>query len=310
MDPFTLCLIFSAIIVKLIKVDAQRAQRGETPPGYRLIEKWLEGRKARGQAPANAKPAKYGMWRYFFQRWRALWELAGQSHELAHQARLKERAEASARGQLPPARTKRPSLKEQTGAAWQWVLDNVIEPRGEKPAPADKTPAPAVAQPEPIAGPGAPVIACDECGAVLIDLLSGGHQHPAGSTCSKAWVQPEPEPAEDPAIPNRATEGDDMTAVQQSGEVTGIPSAIHYLEQMARTHTAHADEGHVLVARLGDMNVGTGDISQVLAAVEKSQNAAELHTAAADSIRRNNAAVREGFASSPEAADKHAHQAD
>lgn len=96
---------------------------------------------------------------------------------------------------------------------------------------------------------------------------------------------------------------------QVSGEVTGIPSAIGYLEQVAQTHTAHAEEGQVLVARLGDMNVGTGDISQVLAAVERSQEAAELHKAAAESIRKSNAGVREGYASSPDAADKHAHQA-
>ncbi len=97
---------------------------------------------------------------------------------------------------------------------------------------------------------------------------------------------------------------------QQSGEVTGIPSAIGYLEKVAAAHQAHGSEAELLTAAMANMKIGDGDIGLVRAAAQQSLAAAELHTTAAESIRRNNAAVREAYASAPEAADKHAQLAE
>ena len=90
----------------------------------------------------------------------------------------------------------------------------------------------------------------------------------------------------------------------QSGEVTGIPSAISYLKKVAEAHQAYGAEGEILAAAMRGMKIGSGDISLVQDAAQKSLAAAELHQAAATSIQKNNAAVREGYAAAPEAADK------
>lgn len=324
MDPFTVCLIFSAIIVKLIKVDAQRAQRGETPPGYRLVEKWLDRRKARGQAPADAKPARYGMWRYFWQRWRALWEVLGEEHKARHEQYLQQRVEAARSGTPKPPR---PSLKEQAAGAWQWVLDNVIGPVGENEPPAKRAPAPeaTAGQPPAPVDPGKPQpegeprIACDDCGAVLVDA-EGGYVHPGDNKCGKAWPAADPRPPSAPAEsaepprtePVQPNEGDDMTApTQASGEVTGIPSAVNYLGRVAKVHTAHAEEGETLVARMADMKIGSGDIGLVQAAVAASTDASSLYERAAKELDRTNAGVRDAYASGgTEAADKRAQMAE
>lgn len=263
-------LIIAAVITaKLFGVDRQYAKRGQTPPGYRLIERWLDGRKARGQAAAGAKPAKYGMWRYVWQRWCALWEVLAKDHEIRHQQYLKARAEALAAGKTPPAR---PTLKQQAVAAWQWLVDHVITP------PKDKTPDKPV-PPEPESTDG-PRIACDRCGATLVDV-DGGRQHPAGSDCPAA--QPtDPVPAVTdttspaaPAAPAPAlSKGETMTAptTQQSGEVTGLMSAINYAGAVAAAHEAHSlGGGEQYRAALGQAQVGPETLQSAGAAQEASE---------------------------------------
>jgi hypothetical protein len=89
----------------------------------------------------------------------------------------------------------------------------------------------------------------------------------------------------------------------QSGEVTGIPSAVHYLQQMAVAHARHADN-EALVASLTRMKVGPGDVAAVQRAIAASAGAAELFTDAAASLDKNNAGVREAYGSNTDAADK------
>jgi hypothetical protein len=114
-------------------------------------------------------------------------------------------------------------------------------------------------------------------------------------------------PAPNAGVRTERTEGAPMTSAQQTGEVTGIPSAINYMAAVAATHTQHADSQQILTAMNG-MNIGVGDISKVQAAQAASANAAELWTRAATTVQEHNAGVREGFASAPDAADKKAQQ--
>jgi hypothetical protein len=353
--PLGMCLALAygvVAVTKINKVDAEFAKRGETTPGTRLIEKWLDGRKARGRAPADAKPAKYGMWRYAWQRWQALWETLADEQKIRDEALRKQRAEAAANGWTPP---KAPGIREQAAADWKWIVDTFVTPRGGKPAPAagesvprapvDEGVSPEAASPAPHDGPR---IACELCGQTL-SSRGDGWEHPSSSGCPNrpdAAGVPDPEPSvavcvcgsrdrvrnglcprcderdyasrqrrregsEDAGSTSRdgqpteePTEGDDMTtSTKQSGEVTGIPSAIHYLNVMAAAHAEHAGN-EALVARLADMKVGPGDLSKVQAAMAASRNAATLFTDAATSIDKNNAGVRDAFASAPDAADK------
>jgi hypothetical protein len=104
---------------------------------------------------------------------------------------------------------------------------------------------------------------------------------------------------------NTNTERNTMTAPAQSGEVTGIPSAVHYMTQVAATHTQHGGNEQLITAA-ANMNIGDGDTALIQQAQEASRNAAELWTHAATTIDGHNAGVRQGYASAPDAADKHA----
>ena len=128
-------------------------------------------------------------------------------------------------------------------------------------------------------------------------------------TSRPAWVEPGPDHTRGPRDNETRTEGDNMTASTQSGEVTGIPSAVHYMTQVAATHTQHGGNEQLLTA-MQAMNIGAGDVSLVQQAQEASQNAAELWTTAATTIEQHNAGVREGYGSAPDAADKHAQMAE
>lgn len=141
-------LILAAILTaKINGFDREYAKRGELPPSYRMIDKWLDGRKARGQAPASARPAKYGLWRYAWQRWCAMWEMLS----LRHEAEMKARREAAARGELPPPR---PSWRQRVTVAWQYVIDHIQAPtRRPDPQPGPAVPAPEAVADEPPAEP-------------------------------------------------------------------------------------------------------------------------------------------------------------
>lgn len=139
---------------------------------------------------------------------------------------------------------------------------------------------------------------------------AGPRQDPAGAPVRNLPNEPADIYRSDP---NRILEpeGEDMTATaqQQSGEVTGIPSAINYLEQMAGVHQRHAGN-EALTSRLAAFRVGPTDLALVQAAMTASQDAAELYRVAAAAIEKSNAAVRQGYASAPDAADKHAQLAE
>lgn len=102
-----------------------------------------------------------------------------------------------------------------------------------------------------------------------------------------------------------ATEGEPMTTTSVSGEVTGTRSAVAYARRMAEAHAQHSgNEGYV--TSLQNMEVGSGDIALVQQAMEASQIAAAKWAAAAASIEKNNAALREHYANVPDAASKEA----
>ncbi len=462
--------------MRVATVDRELAKQGKPPASYGLVDRWLENRKAKGQAPATAKVAKPGMWRYAWQRWQAMWEDLGDQHREVRDQYKQAKADAKANGQKPP---KKPTFKE-TLTGWKWHLDQrapaaepqasekddqATKPAGESPKPGPATaqtaPAPAgnpvnaakppAARPTPQPSPSAPQPTppqpangagrCGRCGGptsrlkkdtftvcpacdgihkrapershcmacsgwgyqvsvapqmsdydrdqrlhsnkpvawkVFIHELTGTNQCPTDDQLDQIDAlreedKPGPDarmqhwlnPANRRAAPVRAgtmpgpqpkatlsnpfayswpcpdcgaeqksadqaqsgtacsgcrarkakaneqvtAEGESMTQ-QQSGEVTGIPSAIGYLERVADVHRAHASEAELLTAAMANMRIGDGDIGLVRAAAAQSVNAADLHAAAAESLRRNNAAVREAFASAPEAADKQAQMAE
>jgi len=437
-------LLMSAAIttgLKVATVDRELAKQGKPPASYGLVEKWLEGRKARGKAPASAKVAKPGMWAYAWQRWRALWEGLAADHKARHEQYMADKAKAVAEGTAPPAK---PTVKSEKRAIWQWLLDNaLVRPVGEKkePQPADK--ADSVDGPMGLdldlddrPKPDEPVIACDECG---VTLPEGAWEHPAGSNCPKAHRKPVPaeprkplqsltttlncqfcghpvtsthpvsakvgvdrherdcpkNPANGPS-PNfgfhcpkcdrtfqylqhpadaaaaekvhaglcqgprhsicdlcgtqhppfacpadqacwdeatatapvdpqhvqelfgvnydpapgypanpldTITRGDDMTAAM-SGEVTGIPSAIHYMRQVAAIHRTHAASAEQAGHAMQKMTVTGSDENNLATAKEASEKAAAAWETAADAIELHNQGVREAYGAAPGAAEK------
>lgn len=288
-------------LVKVAKVDAEYAKRGETPPTHRLIEKWLEGRKAAGKAPRTAKVAKPGMWAYAWQRWQAMWADLADRHREVREAYLRERATALAYGRQPPPK---PTVKE-TLTGWKWQLDQLQPPAaGAGRQPAVDAPATPTEQ---ATGPDlpAPGEVCRRCGWHDPSIDDTG----VCGTCRGADQYPgrhgAPTEGENMTHPNAARADNPET----SGEVTGIPSAVHYMTQVAATHTAHGGNEQLITAMVG-MRIGDGDTALVQQAQEKSRNAADLWTTAATTIDRHNAGVREGYGSAPDAADKHAQMAE
>lgn len=298
-------LIISAIITaRLHAKDRMRAKQGLPPASNPLVEAWVarQNRKRAAAGKPVVKPAKYGMWRYFWQRWQALWETLAQQHRIQHEANLKARAEALRNGTPAPAK---PTLKERINSAWQWVTDNVIAPVGER-RPERAAPATTADSQPPADGP---VISCAVCGAVLIDN-DGGWDHPAGSSCPKAeplppTQPPPPYPGDNyPSVPAATTqpgvtqpnpEGDPMTAsapsTQQSGEVVSLMSAINYADAVAAAHAAHSlGGGEQYRSSLGQAQVGPVTIASAADAQEKSEIAAGAWRAHAAKLREQLAA--------------------
>lgn len=313
--PLGMCLALSYGVVsymKLKNVDAEYAKRGETPPGYRLIEKWLEGRKARGQAPADAKPARYGMWRYAWQRWQAMWQAQEEKYHAQHEADKKARADARAAGlPKPEGGGWRDRLKK--AKAWRWVIDGTTEPkvaRNAGPSPdgpaagklAEYLPAGDTADP----AAGGPRTACEHCGQTLVER-DGGWGHPSSNGCPRkpapvpasVGSDDSPPPGSDRADlahvsgrrcdnqacgcqpqnqPSTTTEGDSMTTTaqpQQSGEVTGLMSAINYADAVATAHDSHSSGGgEQYRAALANAEVGPETIQSAADAQQATQIAA------------------------------------
>jgi hypothetical protein len=131
--PFGVVLFLAAGItagIKTWKVDAEFAKRGEMPPSARLVDKWLDARKAKGQAPASAKVKPYGSWAYFRQRWQAMWEDLGEKHTETRRAYKTAVAEAKrTAGPVPP----KPTMKE-TLTGWKWSIPELTAPGAGTPA--------------------------------------------------------------------------------------------------------------------------------------------------------------------------------
>jgi hypothetical protein len=268
-----LCLVISAVVTwRTERVNREYAKQGLTPPGVGLVEKWLDGRKTRGEVPQTAKPARYGMWRFFWQQWQALWQGITEEHAARNEKLRTQRLQAIADGREPP---KPPTFKQQMAADRAWVQKTIKPPaKAPEPAPSVSSADPPTAVPAPASAPPPPS---------------------APPTPSR------PEPAH----PRIDSPGGTMPQpATQSGEVTGIRSAIAYEKAMAAAHQEHAASGEVLAAALVNMKVGAGDISLVQQAAAASQNAADLFAAAADALVKNNQAVQEAYASHADAADK------
>lgn len=332
-------LILSAIITaRLHARDRMYHKQGLPPPSSKLIEAWLDRRKKAGKAPAGAKPAKYGMWRYAWQRWLAMWELQSIQAEQRHQQKVADRKAGKAPEPKPP-------LKGRVAASWQWVVDNIIAPRGEPGTDAAKADSALGGDPlERTETPDGPRIACEHCGQTLRD--TGGHwTHPSSAGCPAApgedgdlracpacgtrYQAPGPEkctrcsaplPALDTHRPGRpdksvgerlheadnrnpdaypyghgatTSEGVPMTqpATQQSGEVTGLMSAIAYAEAVAAAHEAHSTGGgEHYRASLSAAEVGEQTIQTAAAAQEASEIAGGAWRAHAAKLREQLAA--------------------
>jgi hypothetical protein len=116
-------LLISAAIttgLKVATVDRELAKQGKPPASHGLIQSWLDGRKARGQAPKDAKVKKYGSWAYAKQRWQAMWEDLGEKHRDTRAAYKKAVADAKANGRPAPPK---PTVKE-TLTGWKWQIDH------------------------------------------------------------------------------------------------------------------------------------------------------------------------------------------
>lgn len=298
--PLGVCLFIAAGIttaIKAWKVDAEAVKRGELPPTARLIDKWLDRRKAAGKAPQSAKPARYGMWRYAWQRWQAMWEDLGETHRDARNRYKQAVAEARRNGTQPPAK---PTLKE-TLTGWSWQIDGPVAADTTTPVTAPAPDGSQSSQPQQPAGGHS--WRCDTCGATGggFATTEKAAEVEVWHVCPSTTKDPAAAAPGQPAAP-APNEGDTMPPAR-TGEVTGIPSAIQYLKEMSAAHQEHAANEALSTAFLR-MNIGAGDRNKVQAAMAASANAAELYATAAASLQKNNAAVREGYASAPDAADK------
>lgn len=169
--PLGACLFLAAGItslVKVSKVDAEYAKRGEMPPSARIVDAWLNRRAKAGK---QAKPAKYGMWRYAWQRWQAMWELAATDFEARHRQAIADRNAAGRDGAPTPSE---PPLKERVGLSWRWVIDRIVNPVGEKPKPAPSPAAEAIA--------AEARTACEDCGQTLT-RRGDRWVHPSSAGC-------------------------------------------------------------------------------------------------------------------------------
>ncbi len=121
---------------------------------------------------------------------------------------------------------------------------------------------------------------------------------PGPDTRMQHWLnpanrRPAPSAAAAPASPVRntsPTEGDTMTTAQ-SGEVTGLASAINYADAVAAAHAAHSQGGgEQYRASLGEAGVGPETIRSAATAQEASEIAAGAWKAHADKLREQEAA--------------------
>lgn len=184
--PLGVCLLlaYGAVhALKVHKVDAQYAARGETPPSYALVNRWLDRQKAAGKAPADAKPAKYGMWRYAWQRWQAMWEDLSTDFATRHDAEKKARADARANGlPVPPRRTLKDKLAALKG--WKWQIVTPAVDRQNTATVDDLTGRTSGAQP---VNPDDPRTACEDCGQTLTPV-GGKWAHPSSAGCPRQPV--------------------------------------------------------------------------------------------------------------------------
>lgn len=134
-----------------------------------------------------------------------------------------------------------------------------------------------------------PCIVCEQPGRVVerADGRTFVHDR-TGDRCPAI----EPAPTDRPNPAGTTTEGDPMTQTipQQSGEVTGLMSAINYADAVAAAHDAHsAGGGEQYRAALGQAQVGP----ETIASAARAQEATEIAAAA---WREHGAKLREQLA--------------
>lgn len=324
--PLGACLFLAAAITHLIKVrkvDAEYAKNGQTPPSWKLVERWLENRKAKGAAPQNAKVKPYGSWAYAKQRWQAFWEDLGERHRETRTAYKKAVEQAKAKGTPPP---RKPGFKESL-TGWKWQIDQVGAPTGEDPAAPqagedpqpgplprpeqpDSSAEPTLSprrrpSPHPQPAPGGPFffrcLRCghfsgrifntpDECQQArarhVCQPATNGDSQPGSDSEPEAATPPTPQPQQGEPVSTST-----QNAPQQSGEVTGLMSAINYADAVAAAHDAHSlGGGEQYRASLGQAEVGPETIQSAATAQEASETAAGAWRAHAAKLREQLAA--------------------
>ncbi len=90
-----------------------------------------------------------------------------------------------------------------------------------------------------------------------------------------------------------------------ASEARGVRTLCNRLDEIGHAH-AQVGSGEGFLGSLNDMEVGEGDKQKVADAQEASRNAAAAWANAAATVRRNNMPVQEAYATSPDAANKHA----
>jgi hypothetical protein len=297
--PLGMCLAIAYGIthfVKVAKVDAEYAKQGKTPPSHALISRWLDSRAAKGTKPQ--KPAKYGMWRYAWQRWQAMWQDLAEQHKEVRSQYKTAVASAKAKGQpLPP----KPSFKESL-MGWKWQIDQLTAPT-TSPAPQPAVPSAVPSGPDPAAPrPNAQAAATptpSKSPDGTPDWAAPRFHPDAPAEVGRILDQhpTKPPAAAVPAAvtPIIRTEGDTMaqptSSPQQSGEVVGLMSAINYADAVAAAHEAHSTGGgEQYRASLGQAEVGSETIQTAASAQELSEMAGAAWRAHAAKLREQLAA--------------------
>lgn len=117
---------------------------------------------------------------------------------------------------------------------------------------------------------------------------------------------PNPDAADANVIPIfRKTDKEEKEDMTVSAEVTGLDPAIHYAEQVAKAHDAHAaGGGETYVNGLADAGVGQETLAAVRAAQEATSNAAAHWHGIVKRLNEENKGVQQEYINNPNAGGK------
>jgi hypothetical protein len=210
---FIACMLLASLLTGARPIsDLLHLLKGEEPPHVkrariradrereRLAVKQarLENRRVR---PGEDKPTWRDVARVY---WGDAMADAIASHDRRRAEKQAQREENRQAGvENRPARNVRPSLKERLKRLAA-LLTRPVGEESDGPSAAAEGVDVAKAVEETLNTQAAPVIACDDCGATLIDS-QGGHIHPPASQCGKAWNNADAPSEEPPAARRRYT---------------------------------------------------------------------------------------------------------